>query len=170
MEAVDFSLASCIKMTGETLVQGTALLEGFFLGIVAGIIYDLSRVLRARVKLPFLGTILDLLFWFLLTVVIFIWAQLAWGGYIRFYSLASLALGALFYFFTFTGITLWIAFRFADFTQLLVKLICLPITALILLEKKIKKNIKNLFLFWLKWYRIESMVKALDVDEEKEHS
>ncbi len=146
-------------MPEEMLSQGFTLLEGVALGVLSGILYDTIRILRARIPFPLLGQILDLLFWFLVTITIFIWSQDAWSGRIRLYGVSSLALGAIFYFITFTSITLWIGFRFADFTHFILKVIYLPITFLILVEKKIKQIAKNLFLFWLKWYRIETMTK-----------
>lgn len=147
----------------EMQAQSFALLEGFILGLFSGVLYDVIRVIRARLRFSPLGHFLDLLFWFTVTIIIFVWSQGAWGGRIRLYGVSALTLGAVFYFMTFTAITLWIGFRFADFVHFLIKIIYLPITALICLEKKIIQNTKNLFLFWSKWYRIESMTKPIKI-------
>lgn len=148
-------------MTEDIIKQSTALLEGIFLGLATGVLYDMMRVLRARVKIPLLGHFLDLLFWFLVTFTIFVWSQQAWGGRIRLYGVLALTLGAVLYFFTFTAITQWIGFCLADFTQFLAKVIWFPVASMICLEKKFKKILKNLFLFWQKWYRINSVTKEM---------
>ncbi len=148
-----------------TTAQGIALLEGLFLGVLLATLYDMTRVVRARLKLPLLGYCLDLVFWLLFTVLVFLWAQLTWNGYIRLYALLSIALGASLYFMTFTRITLWLGFLLADFIHFLLKILYLPIAAVVALEKKIKKFAKNLFLFWQKWYRIDSMIQAMDATE-----
>ena len=49
-------------MTVDTLQQGRALCQALLLGGAMGVVYDLFRILRVRVKLPLLGPALDLLF------------------------------------------------------------------------------------------------------------
>ena len=48
-------------MTVDTLQQGRALCQALLLGGGMGVVYDLFRILRVRVKLRFLGPVLDLL-------------------------------------------------------------------------------------------------------------
>ena len=49
------------------------------LGLAVGLLYDLFRVLRVRVALPLLGAVLDLSFWIIVTVALFVWSQQASG-------------------------------------------------------------------------------------------
>ena len=50
-------------MSPEIAAQGAAFFQAVGLGLCAGLVYDLFRILRVRVKLPLLGPLLDLLFW-----------------------------------------------------------------------------------------------------------
>ena len=54
-------------MTADVTAQAWAVVQAVGLGLAAGLLYDLFRVLRVRVHLPLLGAILDLLFWVALT-------------------------------------------------------------------------------------------------------
>ena len=66
-------------MTVDTLQQGRALCQALLLGGAMGVVYDLFRILRVRVKLPLLGPALDLLFWLGATGALFLWSQGAGG-------------------------------------------------------------------------------------------
>lgn len=63
-----------------------------------GLLYDLFRVLRVRVALPLLGAVLDLSFWIIVTVALFVWSQQAWRGEIRLYGIFFLFGGGVLYF------------------------------------------------------------------------
>ena len=67
-------------MTIDVIQQGRALCQALLLGAVLGMLYDLFRILRVRVKVPLLGPALDLLFWIVATLTLFLWSQEAWGG------------------------------------------------------------------------------------------
>ena len=67
-------------MTADVTAQAWAVVQAIGLGLAAGLLYDLFRVLRVRVHVPLLGPLLDLLFWITLTAVLFVWSQWAWGG------------------------------------------------------------------------------------------
>ena len=82
-------------MTVDIAAQQAALLQAAVLGLAAGLLYDLFRILRCRVRLPLLGPALDLLFWLVLTGVLFLWSQWAWGGPVRLYGVVFLFLGDL---------------------------------------------------------------------------
>ena len=61
-----------------------------FLGAAAiggglGLVYDVFRVLRRRLRLPLVGALLDLGFWLLVTVGLFCYAIAAGGGEVRIY-------------------------------------------------------------------------------------
>ena len=85
-------------MTVDIAAQQAALLQAAALGLAAGLLYDLFRILRCRVRLPLLGPALDLLFWLVLTGVLFLWSQWAWGGPVRLYGVVFLFLGRVIYF------------------------------------------------------------------------
>lgn len=68
-------------MTADVTAQAWAVVQAIGLGLAAGLLYDLFRVLRVRVHVPLLGPLLDLLFWITLTAVLFVWSQWAWGGW-----------------------------------------------------------------------------------------
>ncbi len=144
------------------VAQATSLGWGVVIGLFIGLMYDLFRILRVRVKIPVVGHVLDLLFWAVVTLAIFLWSQMAWGGRVRYYGIASLMVGAVIYFSTFTHTILWLGFLLADFVQFLLQLATVPILALVAAEKFFQKIIKNLFSFWLKWYRIRGMTNEMD--------
>ena len=58
------------------------------LGMGAGLVYDLMRVLRRRLRLPLLGPVLDFLFWLLLTAALFVYA-VATGGRLRIFMVIA---------------------------------------------------------------------------------
>lgn len=67
-------------MTVDLLQQLRALCQALLLGGAMGVVYDLFRILRVRVKLPLLGPLLDLLFWLTAVAALFVWSQGAWGA------------------------------------------------------------------------------------------
>ena len=78
-------------MTVSVAQQGRGLCQALLLGGGFGALYDLFRVLRAR--LPGVGAALDLLFWLAATAGLFLWSQTAWGGQIRLYGALFCLLG-----------------------------------------------------------------------------
>ena len=81
-------------MTVDTLQQGRALCQALLLGGAMGVVYDLFRILRVRVKRPLLGPALDLLFWLGATGALFLRSEGGWGGQIRLYGAAFCLVGA----------------------------------------------------------------------------
>ena len=79
-----------VSVTDQALFFAGALV----MGAAVGLLYDAFRILRVRVRLPLLGGVLDLLFWLVLTGVLFLWSQWAWGGPVRLYGGVFLFLGA----------------------------------------------------------------------------
>ena len=65
------------------LDQARTFLGAVLLGAGLGVAYDLMRTLRRRVRLPLLGPALDLLFWVLATVGLFLYTILRGGGELR---------------------------------------------------------------------------------------
>ena len=85
-------------MTVDVAQQGRALCQALLLGGAMGVVYDLFRVLRVRVKAPLLGPLLDLLFWLAAVAALFLWSQDAWGGRVRVYGAVFCLTGGGLYF------------------------------------------------------------------------
>ncbi len=132
------------------------------LGLAAGLLYDLFRILRVRVHLPLLGPFLDLLFWVTLTAVLFVWSQWAWGGMVRLYGAVFLFFGGCVYFWLFSSGVLWVGYRAADLVTWMLKILVLPLIALNRIQKKVKKLAKNIFLSGEKWYRINQITQEME--------
>ena len=113
------------------------------LGGCLGLVYDVFRALRRRLRLPLVGALLDLGFWLLVTVGLFCYATAAGGGEVRIYMAAALFLGALLYFLLLSPPALFVVGLAADGAALLVRLILLPVDQVARLGKKIQKFAKN---------------------------
>jgi hypothetical protein len=137
--------------------QGVAMAQSLLLGAGAGVVYDLFRVLRVRIKLRGLGALLDLLFWLGLTVTLFLWSLDAWGGWVRLYGAAGMLVGGAVYFRFFSLWVLRLAYCGADVVEFLVHLVLLPMKGLFFLLKKIEFFAKNSFSYGCKWYKIRQL-------------
>ena len=144
-------------MSPEIAAQGAAFFQAVGLGLCAGLVYDLFRILRVRVKLPLLGPLLDLLFWVLLTAALFIWSQGAWGGEVRWYGAAFLFGGGVLYFWLASPWLLKLGYFLADIAAFLWRIFTYPLVLLGRFAKKIKIFLKNTFHSWAKWYRINQI-------------
>ena len=78
--------------------QALFLLGALGLGAAVGLVYDLLRILRVRLPVPFVGGVLDLLFWVMVTVALFVYTTVAGRGEVRIYLLAGVAIGGALYF------------------------------------------------------------------------
>lgn len=123
-------------MTIDVVQQGRALCQGLLLGAALGVLYDLFRVLRVRVRVPILGPVLDLLFWLAATCTLFLWSQGAWGGEIRAYGAMFCMVGGAAYFWVFSRWFLWLGYRLADLTAFLLGILTFPLGVLWSLLKK----------------------------------
>ena len=137
--------------------QGKAMVQALLLGVAAGLLYDLFRILRVRIRWRFLGSILDLAFWLCVTVVLFLWSLDAWGGWIRIYGAVGLVVGGTIYFWLFSRVILYLGYRAADFVTVLCRLALLPLISTISLLKKIKNFAKNSFHYGRKWYKMNQI-------------
>ena len=97
------------------------------LGLTIGLVYDLFRVLRVRVRLRLLGPALDLLFWLLVTVSLFLFVISVGDGEVRLYIISALFGGAVIYFLLFSSLILSLAYRTADLFTQIVHICLLPI-------------------------------------------
>lgn len=100
--------------------QARALLGAIGLGTAAGLLYDLFRVLRVRIPLRWLGSVLDLLFWLCCTITFFLWSVDAQGGWCVSTPAIAALTGAWGYFALLSSHLLPIYYRFATiFTKAL---------------------------------------------------
>ena len=149
-------------MTVDVTQQGAALCQAVLLGGALGVLYDLFRVLRVRVRLPLLGGALDLLFWLLATAALFVWSGMAWGGQVRLYGAAFCLLGGGVYFWGVSPWLLRLGYRLADLTAFLLGVFSIPLVLGLRALKKIKKLLKNIFHSGAKWYRIGRKPKEME--------
>ena len=154
-------------MTISVEQQAAAVVQAVCLGLLVGLIYDLMRIMRVRLKIPFLGSFLDFLFWVSVTMVLFLWSQVAWGGEIRLYGAAFLFLGGVLYFW---GLSIWVlkvGYLGADFLTLIWRILTLPWMCIKTTGKKMKKIAKKTFHFGVKWYKINQITGELATAERR---
>ena len=132
------------------------------LGGCLGLVYDVFRVLRRRLRLPLVGALLDLGFWLLVTVGLFCYATAAGGGEVRIYMAAALFLGALLYFLLLSPPALLLVGLAADGAALLLRLLLLPVDRLHRLGKKIQKSLKKHFHYRREWYKLNLIPGEMD--------
>lgn len=113
------------------------------LGAAVGLLYDLFRVLRVRVRLPLLGGVLDFLFWALVTVSLFVLAVTAGNGEVRIYMVLAVFGGAAGYFLLLSRVFLKLGYALADLVGVLWHILVLPLVAIRLLFKKIVETAKK---------------------------
>ncbi len=142
-----------ISVSGQALAfAGSAAL-----GAAAGLLYDLLGTVRRRAEGRVLGGALDLLFWMLVTAVLFLYALEAGDGKLRLFMVAGAALGAAAYFLT-AGPAVR---RAADAAA----------EALIRCKKFFIRGRKKLFPFRPLWYKIKGQNgTASQKDGEKEEN
>lgn len=102
-------------MTVTVWEQAYSLLGGLLLGVATGLLYELLRCVRYRIRGRIFCALLDLLFWLLVTAALFLWSVAAGRGVVRLSVCAALFLGCAGYlhflspfcfpaFFAFTGL------------------------------------------------------------------
>lgn len=127
-------------MTIDTVQQGQALCQALALGALFGLLYDLFRILRVRVKLPVVGPLLDLVFWLVATGTLFLWSQGAWGGQIRFYGALFCMAGGGVYFWVISPWFLKLGYFMADIVTFLLGILTFPLA----LGRAVLKKSENL--------------------------
>ena len=132
------------------------------MGVGVGLLYDLFRVMRVRIPLPLMGSVLDLLFWLVVTVGLFVYATAAGNGEVRFYVIAAVMLGAVAYFLSVSRWVLKGAYAAADLISIICKIVTFPLLLLARLGKKLSKTAKKSFHYQLKWYKIRLLSREMD--------
>ena len=152
----------CVDMEISIAEQAAAFAGAILLGFAIGVFYDLLRLFRVRLPIPFLGSVLDLLFWGAVVTSLFLYVTGATGGQMRIYVLLSVFGGAVVYFLTLSAWILSFGNLIADAIAFLGRLMKLPFRFLHFCGKKFEKNLKNLFLYRRKWFRIEAAFEAME--------
>ena len=80
---------SSAEMTVSVTDQALFFAGALVMGAAVGLLYDAFRILRVRVRLPLLGGVLDLLFWLVVTVALFVYTTTAGSGEVRLYIVAA---------------------------------------------------------------------------------
>jgi len=133
-------------MTVDIARQLQGLCQAVLLGGALGVVYDLMRVVRRRIPLPFLGGTLDFLFWVGATAALFLFSRQAWYGQIRMYGALFCMLGGGAYFWGISPAVLKLTFLMADLTAKILGILTLPVRGLARLFKRFEKFAKTSFL------------------------
>ena len=144
-------------MTGQALTFGGAMA----LGGVLGLVYDLFRLLRRRLDWKALGILLDLLYWPLVAVSIFVYAVAAGDGVVRVYLMLGVAVGGGLYFLLLSWAALLLGGWIADLAAFLWALALCPVRWSRRALKKFSQNAKKIFHYRLKWYKINCTIGAM---------
>lgn len=143
-----------------------ALLEAFLVGLALGLLYDLIRPFR--IHAPFWGEfLLDLLYWFIVTLTVFIFAPLLSDGHIRLVMLINHFLGAIVYFKLVSRPIRFFTMFLANLCSRLISLILWPFrtitrilgAALLKIFSHFKKMMKKIFSFPSRWFTIIKIPK-----------
>ncbi|MFR4562396.1 MAG: spore cortex biosynthesis protein YabQ [Flavonifractor plautii] len=153
---------SSAEMTVSVTDQALFFAGALVMGAAVGLLYDAFRILRVRVRLPLLGGVLDLLFWLVVTVALFVYTTTAGSGEVRLYIVAAVLLGAAAYFWLLSRWFLKLGYRLADLVGVLWRVLTLPVVFLLRLCKKIGKTAKKSFHYRRKWYRIRLISREMD--------
>ena len=154
---------SSAEMTVSVTDQALFFAGALVMGAAVGLLYDAFRILRVRVRLPLLGGVLDLLFWLVVTVALFVYTTTAGSGEVRLYIVAAVLLGAAAYFWLLSRWFLKLGYRLADLVGVLWRVLTLPVVFLLRLCKKIGKTAKKSFHYRRKWYRIRTAARREEV-------
>jgi cell division protein FtsL len=140
-----------ISISGQAASFGGAVL----LGMAAGLLYDMFRIMRFRAARRVFSAGLDLLFWVVVTVALFSYALVAGDGQLRIFMLLGLCIGAFLYFILLSSFMLRLGYKVADFLVFLFHFLSVPILIFWNFFKKTMEKFKNVFHYFTKWYRIK---------------
>lgn len=139
--------------------QVFSLTGALLLGLGLGLVYDLLRLLR-RSHRHWMEIVLDLLFWLLCTLTLFLWSVWTGKGVVRVYIALALLGGGWLWFQTFSEQFLALGRRLMDICAQIAHILGYPVRRAAALRKKILIFFKKNFHYWLNWYRIEAMFSA----------
>ena len=125
--------------------QAMAFLGALALGGALGVLYDLFRLVRVRLKLRALGALLDLGYWALAVLALFGYCLAAGNGDVRIYLILGIALGGGLYFLTLSLLFRRLGDKLWDIFVFLGKLCLKPLILSRNLGKIIWENLKKDF-------------------------
>lgn len=153
-------------MSISVQMQALSIIWALLVGLALGLFYDLLRPFRLYA--PFwLEFLLDLLFWFIVTIAVFVFAPLLSGGQIRIFTLLFQFLGALLYFQLFSRFIRRMTELLHDCLARILQLLFWPLRRLLCILRVpfsyflsyLKKTIKKLFSFPARWFTIDKISK-----------
>lgn len=121
------------------------------LGAMAGLLYDLLRAFRRRIKLSIIVAIADIVFWVIVGLALIVVGMVVGQGQVRIYMIICSIAGAVLYFSTVSKLTLRICDLFWDVIIKIFKFFARPF---IYIGKKLKKatlKFKKYFKNLKKW-------------------
>lgn len=147
-------------MTVSVSGQALSLAAGLALGLGIGLCYDLLRAVRRCLPAVGPSAALDLLFWLAVTILLFVYAQIAEGGRVRLYLALALAAGAAVYFRLFTRHVTALTARMVRLLGRFFRLIAAPFRHVRNFFKKKRIFGKKIFSSRPQWYKILSTLEA----------
>jgi spore cortex biosynthesis protein YabQ len=137
----------------EQLIQAASSLV---LGIAAGFLYDLFRVVRRRARSKTVTAVTDFLFWLITGIALFLLGLSLGEGRQRIFMNVIAVLGCILYFCTLSRLSLIAANAIADAVVFLFWCLSRPFVWAYMAVKKIRYFLKNIFHYALKWYKISA--------------
>jgi spore cortex biosynthesis protein YabQ len=142
--------------------QALSLMGALVLGLGLGLVYDLFRAMRVRFPAPLLGGFLDVLFWAVATVSLFVWSVVSGGGVVRVYIALGMLAGCWVYFQTLSSPILSIIYHIMDICSRLAHILSAPARFFLRQTKKFLLFFKNHFHYWQLWYKIGMIFREDD--------
>lgn len=140
-----------IYVTDQLVTLAVTLLSG----ILAGILYDLFRVLRRKFRGGRVITaVTDLLFCLIYACALFLLGFIGGGGVYRLYMPFVSLLGCAVYFALFSKAVTALLLLFADFLEKIIRVLLSPFIFAIGFAKKTAIFLKKIFYYKKKWYTI----------------
>ena len=160
--------------------QALSLVGALVVGLAFGLLYDLIRPFRLRA--PSWGEFfLDLFYWFIVIIVVFLCAPILSNGHVRIFMMAAHFLGAVIYFKLLSRPIRWFTTLVDHLFSRLIALLTWPFrrlkqilaAPLLKIFFYLKKSIKKIFSFLPRWFTIDEIPKkaasaARQVPEHKE--
>ncbi|MBR7081827.1 MAG: spore cortex biosynthesis protein YabQ [Oscillospiraceae bacterium] len=134
--------------------QISAAVASIALGAAAGFFYDFLRALRRRLRSAAATALIDVLFWAVFGVSLFLLGFTLGGGEHRIYMSLLAVLGGALYFLLLSSLGLWLCDKIAGFLAFLIKCALKPLTFTWQFHKKVLEIIKNTFIFEKKCCKI----------------
>lgn len=154
-----------ISVSQQLLEVGLSLLLGF----AAGFLYDVFRFLRHTFKLRVVTHILDLLYCIIVSLSLFLLGMAAGNGQQRIGMTAVAFIGGAVYFSFLSKYTILLFDRIGKLMEKIKDELEKPVKAGVECSKKIEKNVKSIFRYNKKWYKIDYKYKKTEMDKNTKH-